>query len=88
MYMARHGAKHLVVMSRSGFADNKSQKVLEDLTALGSQVDLVQGDVSILEDVQRAFKVATKPIAGIIQGAMVLRVSSNSKTNVPANVSD
>ena len=73
--MARHGAKHLVAMSRSDFADKKSQQVLENIAALDSQIDLVQGDVSVIQDVQRAFKAATKPIGGIIQGAMVLRVS-------------
>lgn len=77
--MARHGAKHLVVMSRSGYADEKSQQVLENISALDSQIELVQGDVSVLQDVQCAFKAATKPIGGIIQGAMVLRVSSSKE---------
>lgn len=77
--MARHGAEHLVVMSRSGYTDEKSQQVLENISALDSQIDLVQGDVSVLQDVQRAFKVATKPIGGVIQGAMVLRVSSSKE---------
>ena len=77
--MARHGATQLVVMSRSGYADEKSQQVLENISALDSHVDLVQGDVSVMQDVQRAFKAATKPIGGIIQGAMVLRVSSSKE---------
>lgn len=79
--MARHVAGYLVVMSRSGYADEKSQKVLADLRALGSQIELVRGDVSVLEDVQRAFTVTTKPIGGIIQGAMVLRVNTSVNTS-------
>ncbi|PYI04018.1 putative PKS-like enzyme [Aspergillus sclerotiicarbonarius CBS 121057] len=73
VYLARHGAKHLTVMSRSGYADAKSQSIVRDLSALGTQCDLVQGDVSIQDDVRRAFRQASKPIGGIIQGAMVLQ---------------
>jgi NAD(P)-dependent dehydrogenase (short-subunit alcohol dehydrogenase family) len=78
IYLAKHGAKHLVVISRSGHADEKSQGVLKNINALGCQVDLAKGDVSVLEDVQRAFKQSTVPIGGIIQGAMVLRVNYQS----------
>ncbi|KAL8683912.1 MAG: hypothetical protein Q9186_000123 [Xanthomendoza sp. 1 TL-2023] len=73
VYIARHGAKHIVVMSRSGYEDNASKRVLNDLYNEGCQVDLAKGDVSELEDVKRAFQEATVPVGGIIQGAMVLR---------------
>ena len=63
-----------MVLSRSGYADERSQGVLKNIHALGCEVDLIKGDVSILADVQRVFNSATVPIAGIIQGAMVLRV--------------
>lgn len=74
LYLARSGAKHLVILSRSGYDDDRSQGVLRNIYAEGCQVDLVTGDVSVLADVQRTFKDATAPIAGVIQGAMVLRV--------------
>ncbi|KAI9742768.1 MAG: hypothetical protein M1818_003497 [Claussenomyces sp. TS43310] len=73
VYLARQGAKHLVIMSRSGYDDERSQGVLQSIYAEGCQVDLIKGDVSVLADVQRTFKAATSPIAGVIQGAMVLR---------------
>ena len=76
-YLARLGAKSLVVLSRSSYADERSQSILKDIYTEGCQVDLVQGDVSILDDVRRCFKQATVPIGGIIQGAMVLRVSDH-----------
>ena len=76
VYLARKGAKYLTVLSRSGYEDEKSQAVLQDLDALGVQTDLFKGDVSKLEDVQRMFRQSKKPIVGIIQGAMVLRVST------------
>ena len=75
VYMARHGARHIGVMSRSGYNDESSQKILKDLSNEGCQVDLTIGDVSEVDDVRRAFQNATAPIGGIIQGAMVLRVS-------------
>lgn len=75
VYTARHGAKHIVVMSRSGYEDTASKRVLSDLRNEGCQVDLAKGDVSELADVKRAFQEATVAVGGIIQGAMVLRVS-------------
>ncbi|RCI09139.1 hypothetical protein L249_1549 [Ophiocordyceps polyrhachis-furcata BCC 54312] len=71
--MARLGARNVVVMGRSGFDDAQSQIVLKDLSAEGCHADLVRGDVSCLEDVRRAFNKATKPVGGIVQGAVVLR---------------
>lgn len=65
-------------MSRSGCDDELSQSVLFQLKALGTEVTVIKGDVSKCEDVQRAFKQAAKPIAGIVQGAMLLRVSDMS----------
>ncbi|KAK4222689.1 hypothetical protein QBC38DRAFT_489296 [Podospora fimiseda] len=73
VYMARCGARNLLVMSRSGADDDRSQKVIEDLLSLGASVRVAKGDISSLEDVKRAFKESALPIKGIIQGAMLLR---------------
>lgn len=75
MYLAKSGAKCLAVMSRSGYNDEKSQGVIEEIQALGCEIDLLTGDVSVLSDVENAFRQTRAPITGIIQGAMVLRVS-------------
>lgn len=72
VYLARRGARNIVVISRSGFEDKRSQKVIYDCETLGCHVDLVEGDINILEDIRRAFKASSKPVVGIIQGAMVL----------------
>jgi hypothetical protein len=74
VYLAKCGAKHLAVISRSGHADEKSQGVVREIHALGCEIDLLSGDVSIMSDVEKAFRQTTVPIAGIVQGAMVLRV--------------
>ena len=76
IYMARHGAKNLVIMSRGGYGDEKSQAILNDLDAIGTRAQLEQGDVSNLHDVRRIFQKSTIMIAGIVHGAMVLRVST------------
>lgn len=73
IYLAQEGAKHLVILARGGYDDARSQAVLKNIYAQGAKVDLVRGDVSVLEDVRRTFKSASVPIGGVIQGAMVLR---------------
>lgn len=73
IYMARNGARNIVTMARSGFDDPATQAVMHDLKALSCHVDLVVGDVTVLYDVRRAFQQASRPVAGVIQGAMVLR---------------
>ena len=75
VYLAKKGAKHIAVMSRSGHGDETSQGIVKNIHALGSQIDLLKGDVANLEDVRRCFKETTVPIGGIVQGAMVLKVS-------------
>lgn len=82
IYLARMGVKHLVILCRSGYGDEKSQAILANVYAAGCQVDLFSGDVAVFEDVQRAFKNATVPIRGLIQGAMVLRVSFSSHLKI------
>lgn len=73
VYLARNGAKNIVTISRSGYNDERSQKTIYDCNTLGCTVDLITGDLTNLDDVRRAFTTASKPIAGIIQGAMILR---------------
>ena len=73
--MAKSGAKNLAVISRSGHADEKSRAIVKQINALGSRIDLLTADVTIKEDVERAFNQTKVPVGGIIQGAMVLRVS-------------
>ncbi|KAF3490687.1 Lovastatin diketide synthase LovF 17 [Arthroderma uncinatum] len=73
IYLAKAGAKHLAVMSRSGYADDKSRHIVKQINGLGAHIDLLTADVTVADDVQRAFQETKVPIAGIIQGAMVLR---------------
>ncbi|KAH7070015.1 PKSKA1 [Paraphoma chrysanthemicola] len=73
VYLAQQGAKHLAVMSRSGYADEKSRLVIKQINALGCNIDLLIADVTNGDAVTKAMQSTTVPIVGIIQGAMVLR---------------
>ena len=73
LYLAQNGARNIVAISRSGYDDERSQKIIYDCNTLGCSVDLVTGDILSMKDVRRAFTSATMPVVGVIQGAMVLR---------------
>lgn len=75
VYMARNGATSIITISRSGYDDERSQKTIYDCNTLGCTVELVKGDITRLDDVRRAFAAAPKhkPVAGVIQGAMLIR---------------
>lgn len=73
IYLARSGARNIVAISRSGYEDEKSRKTVYDCNSLGCSVDLISGDITNLDDVRKAFSSASRPVMGVIQGAMVLR---------------
>ncbi|KAJ2989962.1 hypothetical protein NUW58_g3196 [Xylaria curta] len=73
IYLAKEGAKSLVILARSGYDDDTSRKIVANIRSLGTELTLIIGDVTNDEDVDRVFTNAPKPVAGIIQGAMVLR---------------
>ncbi len=78
-YMALCGARNLISLSRSGAGDERSQRVMHNLNSMGATVKIAMGDVSKLEDALRVFQEAEPPISGVIQGAMVLRVSIHDR---------
>ncbi|KAF5878019.1 putative polyketide synthase protein [Botrytis fragariae] len=82
IYFAKIGVKHLAVMSRSGYADEKSQGVISEIEAMGCKIDLLTADVTVEGDVEKAFRETTKPIGGIVQGAMVLRDRTFSSMSI------
>ncbi|KAF2463963.1 KR-domain-containing protein [Lindgomyces ingoldianus] len=73
VYGTHEGAKTPVILSRSGYNDEKSRFIISKITSLGCRLDLVKGDVTNKADVERAFMEASAPIFGVVQGAMVLR---------------
>jgi NADPH:quinone reductase-like Zn-dependent oxidoreductase len=85
VYMARCGARNLVVMSRSGGDDERSKSVVRDLEGLGAAATIVQGDISSLEDTTRVFAASPVPIKGVVHGAMLLRVRASDEQEEPGD---
>jgi hypothetical protein len=73
--MASLGARHIIVSSRSGIADPASERIIRHCNNYGTTVVEAKGDIGDPQAVRRLFDTAKPRIAGIIQGAMVLRVS-------------
>ncbi|EMD93080.1 hypothetical protein COCC4DRAFT_139661 [Bipolaris maydis ATCC 48331] len=77
VWLAEHGARNLIVLSRSANAADKAAPLLNDLSNLGCQVRAVACDIANEDDVKRAVESCKDlpPVRGVIQGAMVLRDS-------------
>lgn len=74
IHMAQHGARHIIVNNRSGIGDAISARIVAGCNVHNCEVVEARGDVGNVDFVRAMFKSASPRIAGIIQGAMVLRV--------------
>jgi NAD(P)-dependent dehydrogenase (short-subunit alcohol dehydrogenase family) len=77
-WMVDRGARNLVFLSRSGVQKEEARTLLKELTAEGARVAAYACDLSdedrlrlVIDEVSRDLP----PIRGVIQGAMVIRVS-------------
>ena len=80
-WMCKHGAKNLIILSRSGGKHALAGKLSRDLEQAGCQIIMPACDITNAIAAERVLKEAMKimpPIRGHIQGAMVLNVSSNN----------
>ncbi|KAJ0417858.1 polyketide synthase 2 [Aspergillus carlsbadensis] len=73
IHMAQCGARNIVVCSRSGIADERSAKIRNDCLAYECKAVEARVDVGDLAATRQVFQSTVPRIAGIIQGAMVLR---------------
>ncbi|KAI1131759.1 hypothetical protein F5Y10DRAFT_285688 [Nemania abortiva] len=74
IHMARRGARHIIVCSRRGIGDEASARVVRDCCSYGCKVSEAKGDIADMDFVRGIFKLPHSPsIAGIVQGAMVLK---------------
>ncbi|KAI0194583.1 putative polyketide synthase [Astrocystis sublimbata] len=71
--LVRQGAKHIAVMSRNNRQDDHTRRTIRDAESLGASIYTFQGDVCKLKDIEAVFRAIRLPVAGIVQGAMVLR---------------
>ncbi|KAH8800666.1 putative polyketide synthase [Xylogone sp. PMI_703] len=72
IWLAEHGATHLIFVNRRG-KKGTDQGFFEELDALACSVQVFSGSVADLAFVQRVVEKASKPIAGVLQMSMVLR---------------
>ena len=75
--MAQHGAKNIILSSRSGKKQVNIMEMVNELGALGVKVEVYQSNVAIAEDLQRLVSDCAKSmprIGGVIHGAYVNKV--------------
>lgn len=75
-WMVEHGAKHLILLSRSGDKSPENKKFIRILETMGCAVEAPAGSVTDLPFVRSVVENAKRPVAGIIQTSMVLQVSN------------
>ena len=76
-WMVARGARHLILLSRSGPSGSAAAALLEELMSKGAQIETPLCDVSDVESLEKVLKilaVTMPPIMGCIQGSMVLKV--------------
>jgi acyl transferase domain-containing protein/NADPH:quinone reductase-like Zn-dependent oxidoreductase len=76
-WMLRRGARSFAFLSRSGADAREASSLVQDLRDAGAEVYVIRGDVGVRKDVERAIQSVPpdRPIRGVINAAMVLRVS-------------
>ena len=77
--MIRHGAKNLIFANRSGISKQEALDTVVTLRDKGAKVDVHNCDVSSAGSLSQLLKKSSTtmpPIRGVIQGAMVLKVST------------
>ncbi|KAF5022679.1 hypothetical protein F66182_5227 [Fusarium sp. NRRL 66182] len=72
VWLAEHGAKNLVFLSRS---DTAGSDISVELKSMGCTVTMVRGSVNSLDDVKKAINDAPSPVKGVFHLAMVQRDS-------------
>lgn len=77
-WMACHGARSLVIFSRSAGQSDDHQIFIRELDAIGCHVHTVSGDVTDLPDVQRVVEGCARPIGGVMNLSLALSVSHTS----------
>lgn len=78
-WMVENGARNLMFLSRSAGLRPEDEFLAGELNSMDCTVQLIRGDVTNLEDVQRAINAAAKPLKGIVQMSMVLHDENFSK---------
>lgn len=81
-WMPQKGARHIVLVSRSGAATELAQTTIHGLKQQGVTVDICRCDISSQQSVEQNLSPLLStlpPTRGVVYGAMVLRVSYAQK---------
>lgn len=87
-WLCRNGAKHLVLLSRSGPKSEAAKELVTKLELDGVQVYAPQCDISdeaALKEVVKRVQETMPPIRGCIQGTMVVEVSEDKVRKMETN---
>lgn len=77
-WIVRKGAKNLILLSRGAASQPNSRAFIDELGATGCKIMIRNCDIAERSDLARVISDCAKempPVRGVIQGAMVLRVS-------------
>ena len=75
IWLAEHGARNLIILSRSGSTSKAAKRLVTEAAALGCSVIPIAGRAECKEDVLHAVSMAgDKAIKGVVHLAMLLRV--------------
>jgi NAD(P)-dependent dehydrogenase (short-subunit alcohol dehydrogenase family) len=77
-WMVDRGARHLLLLSRSGTSRPRARALVDELVQRGVQVSAPSCDIADLNQLENAVREAAStmpPIRGCIHSAMLLRVS-------------
>lgn len=80
--MVDRGARHLTFLSRSGTSKTAAASHVQCLQKRGVNIEVVEGDVTSLDDVTHAVMKAKSPIGGVVHAAMALDVSIKYTQNL------
>ena len=71
-WAVQRGARSLIYLARTGASKPEAQQFLQELRLQGIDVKVVEGNVASLPDVKKAIAASSKPIKGVVQGALTL----------------
>ena len=77
--MVKWGARHVLILSRSGPTNTSAIVLLKEMAAKGANLVAPPCDISDADSLASVLRVQSQtmpPIKGCIQGAMVLKVGS------------
>ena len=85
-WMVEHGARNIILMSRSGGDSEHDKAFVNELSAQGCVAQIFKRNAASTSEVERAIRGSNKPVAGVMLMSMVLRVRLGSSAS-PAHPS-